>query len=78
MVPDFKTRAPQDLKPLAQISTTLKIHGIMANATGNLALINDQVYQEGDEVDGAKIIKIDLNSITVNINGTDKTIAVKD
>jgi len=99
IVPDFKTKTADELKPLAQITVnapatspaaataagtvnappaeTLKIHGIMADAKGNLALINDQVYQEGDEVDGAKIIKIDLNSITVNINGTDKTISVK-
>jgi len=80
-------------KPLAQITinpqatkiansakpapTTLDIHGIMANATGNLVLINDQVYQEGDEIDGAKIIKINLNSITINNNGTEQTIFVK-
>jgi hypothetical protein len=95
--PAFKTKAPEDLKPLARITInppadtatatttaqapaapmTLNIHGIMSNASGNLALINDQVYQEGDEVDGAKIIKINLNSITVNINGIEKTILVK-
>lgn len=61
----------------SQAPITLDVHGIMANTTGNLALINDQVYQEGDSVGGAKIIKIDLNSITVNINGTDETIHVK-
>jgi hypothetical protein len=62
-------------KPPAPV--TLNIHGIMANATGNLVLINDQVYQEGDVVDGAKIVKINLNSITVINNGTEQTIPVK-
>jgi hypothetical protein len=100
-IPDFKTKRPEDLKPLVKISipppvtppavnttqaaptaappppATLNVHGIMSDSKGNLALINDQVYQAGDEVDGAKIIKIDLNSITVNINGEEKTIFVK-
>lgn len=91
-LPDFKTRSPADLKPLAQLTInpstitpstqaatplTLNIHGIMSNARGNLALINDHVYQEGDDIDGAKIVKINLDSIMVNINGTEKTILVK-
>ncbi len=81
--PAFKTMAPEDLKPLAQITTkspapvTLNIHGIMSNGTRNLVLINDQVYQEGDEVDGTKIVKINLNSITVDNNGIEQTILVK-
>jgi len=84
--PAFKTKAQADLKPLAQLTITptktsspitLNIHGIMANATGNLALINDQVYQEGDEVDGAKIIKINLDSIIVDVNGSQQTVYVK-
>jgi len=88
----FKAKAPDKLKPLAQFTInppasskitkppapiTLNIHGIMSNDTGNLVLINDQVYQEGDAVDGAKIVKINLDSITVNINGAEKTIFVK-
>jgi hypothetical protein len=85
-VPAFKTMAPQDLKPLARLTVnsaqssspvTLNIHGIMANGTGNLVLINDEVYQEGDEVNGAKIVKINLDSITVNIDGAEKTIFVR-
>jgi hypothetical protein len=100
-LPDFKNRAPEDLKPLAQLTInppmevssgttnpssplkppapiTLNVHGIMSDTKGgNLALINDQVYQEGDEVEGAKIVKIDLDSITVIINGTEQTIRVK-
>jgi hypothetical protein len=66
---------PNKTKPTAPI--TLDIHGIMSNGSGNLVLINDQVYQEGDEVDGAKITKIDLDSITVVNNGVEQTIPVK-
>ncbi len=95
--PEFKTRKPEDLKPLAKITIappaavnspaaantakspaglTLDIHGVMANASGNLVLINDQVYQEGDEVDGAKIVKINLDSVTILNNGKEETIRV--
>ena len=63
------------IKPPAP--TTLSVHGIMSGSTGNLVLIDDQVYQEGDEVDGAKIIKIDLDSITVILNGQEQKIRVK-
>jgi hypothetical protein len=85
-IPDFKTKTPEELKPLAKLTInasktsspmTLNIHGIMANGGSNLVLINDQVYQEGDEVDGAKIIKINLDSITVNVDGAEQTIFVK-
>ena len=62
-------------KPAAPV--TLDIHGIMSNDSGNLVLINDQVYQEGDEVDGAKITKINLDSITIINNGVEQTILVK-
>jgi len=111
-LPSFKTRAVEDLKPLAKITLTppnpsaaasqvtspaspsvntagatisqdisapitLNIHGVMSNGPTNLALINDQVYQEGDEIDGIKIAKINLKSITVIDNGKEKTIPVK-
>jgi hypothetical protein len=56
---------------------TLNVQGVMANATGNVVLINDQVYQEGDEVDGIKIIKIELNHISVIKNGKQIDIPVK-
>ena len=88
----FANKAPGDLKALAQLTINpsagskmanppapiiLNIHGVMSNGSNNLVLINDQVYQEGDEVDGAKIVKINLNSITVINNGVEQTIPVK-
>lgn len=91
ILPDFKSRAPEDLKPLAQLTVsvpaasttaktpaplTLNIHGVMANDSGNLVLINDRVYQEGDTVEGAKIVKIDLDSVTIINDGKEETISV--
>ena len=55
----------------------MDVHGIMSKGNSNLVLINDQVYQEGDEVEGAKIVKINLDSITILNNGAEETIHVK-
>jgi len=63
------------LKP--NVPQTLNIHGVMSNGPNNLVLINDQVYQEGDDVDGVKIVKISLDSITVINNGKEEKIRVK-
>ncbi len=91
--PNDKPAGPVELKSLAQLTitpeksknstagkpapVTFNIHGIMANGTGNLALINDQVYEAGDMIDGAKITKINLDSITIINNGEEQTIPVK-
>ena len=83
---DLKPMAQITIPPAESDSTaasqaaapvTLNIHGVMANGSSVLVLINDQVYQEGDTVDGARILKINLNSITVDINGNEQTIPVK-
>jgi len=95
ILPDFKTVAPQVLKPMAQLTintpaatstgsapapapVTMNIHGVMANGSGkNLVLIDDSVYQEGDEVAGARIIRINLDSIEIFNNGKIDVIRVK-
>ncbi len=64
----------QEIKPLAPLM--LSIHGVMANGSANIALINNQVYQEGDTVQGVKILKISLNEIIVLNNGKEQSIAV--
>lgn len=74
IIKQAKTSLPNAAPPPEPI--TLKIHGIMSNASGNLALINNQVYQEGDKIDGITIIKINLNSIKISANGKEKTIPV--
>lgn len=63
---------PAETKP-----QTLNIHGVMSNGSQNVVLIDDQVYQEGDEVDGIKILKINLDSITILNNGQEQSIRVK-
>lgn len=60
-----------------EVPVTLNVHGVMSNGSSNAVLIDDQVYQEGDNVDGIKIVKINLNSIEVINNGKEETIRVK-
>ncbi len=85
---DIKAKQPEQLKPMAQLTITptgestqqtppLNIHGIMANASGNLVLINNNVYQEGDVINGVTILKINLDSITISNNGKEETIFMK-
>jgi len=63
--------------PVENKPQTLNIHGVMSNGSQNVVLIDDQVYQEGDEVDGIKILKINLDSITILNNGQEQKIKVK-
>jgi hypothetical protein len=77
-----KIATPANLPTVASIPPlttpeTLNIHGVMSNGSSNVVLINDQVYQAGDEVDGVKIIKVDLDYITINNNGQEEKIQVK-
>jgi type II secretory pathway component PulC len=73
----LKTPLPTNSRANANATETLNIHGVMANGSKNLVLINDQVYQDGDEVDGIKIVKINLDHITVINNGEEEQISVK-
>jgi len=91
-LPVLKSPTSQEPKPLAQLTVpspaasdttqprtplTLNIQGVMAaDDHDNLVLINDQVYREGDEINGAKITKINLSAITIINNGKEETISV--
>ena len=55
---------------------TLAVQGIMAQGTSNIALINNRIYEEGSEINGMKIVKINLNNLVVTQNGQEKTISM--
>lgn len=66
-------------KPAAAPSSSrsrIIVNGIMARGKQNLALIDGQVYEQGEEVDGVKIIKINPNSIVVLEDGVERTVKV--
>lgn len=68
--------APAAAKSSANPPSRLSINGVMTHGTQNLVLIDGQVYEEGEEVDGVKIIKITSKGATVLENGTERFIKV--
>lgn len=65
VVPQEEVRLPPPPPP------ALRIRGIVwGGVTGPKALINDQVYGIGNEVDGVTILSIDHHGVTVDYLGT--------
>jgi hypothetical protein len=52
------------------------INGTMTRGEQNLALIDGQIYEEGDEVAGVKLIKITPKGVTILENGEERTVKV--
>ena len=72
--------APQPVPPSApkpQDPHAFNIQGIMSDQRGNVALINDKIYAEGDAIDNGKIVRISLDSIVISRDGQEEIIAVK-
>ncbi len=63
-------------EPKPEHADTLNIHGIMSDPKGNVVLIDNGIYAEGDEVNGVKIIKISLDGIVILKDGKEETIRV--
>ena len=63
-------------KPSANSQSRIIINGIMTRGQQNLALIDGQIYEEGEEVDGVKIIKITTKGATVLENGVEHSVKV--
>ena len=53
------------------------IQGIMTNNGSTVALINGKIYEQGDDIGGAKITNIGADTITISRNGTEETIPVR-
>ena len=67
--------------PMAKTSakttqSRLIINGTMTRGEQNLALIDGQIYEEGDVVDGIKLIKITPKGVTILENGEEHTVKV--
>ena len=58
-------------------ATTVTVGGIMTNGNQKVALINNKVYAEGDEINGMKILKISFDEVTVTDHGEEKSFRVK-
>ncbi len=58
-------------------STTLNIQGVMDGGKSKVALINDKIYEEGDEISGVKILSISVDAITILKDGKEEKIVVR-
>ena len=63
--------------PASNAPIVLNIQGVMENNGRTVALIDDKIYEAGDEIAGIKILSIDVEAITVLRNGTEETIRVR-
>jgi len=48
---------------------TLRLGGIFKDSSGSEAIINNRIYRVGDTVEGAKLIKISDETVTIELNG---------
>ncbi len=61
----------------SQASVILNVQGTMTNNGSTVALINDKIYEVGEEINGMKISAITANTITVERNGRTETLPIK-
>lgn len=73
----FPSDSPEDADPLVYTDSVehasverepapeMKLMGIISGRRGNLAIINDQIWQEGDQISGGKIIRIKDTKIMI-------------
>ncbi len=63
-------------KTSSRANRKIAVSGIMSQGETNVALIDGQVYEAGETVNGAKIIQINPNNIMVEENGEQRTVKV--
>jgi hypothetical protein len=63
------TSRPKQTAPPAVIIPGFRLSGIVYNAKQSVAVINGQMVGEGDEVDNARVQRIDQNKVTIIYNG---------
>jgi type II secretory pathway component PulC len=74
----------KDIAPMASPAplptappSPFSLQGIMASGNHNVALINNSVYEEGNLIEGRKILKITLNAVTLEYNGKQEELTLK-
>jgi hypothetical protein len=68
--------APASKPSSSKNQSRIIINGTMTRGEQNLALIDGQIYEEGDEVDGVKLIKITPKGVTILENGEEHVVKV--
>ncbi len=65
-----------DKTPRTQSPSRLIINGILTQGEKNLVLIDGQIYEEGDTVDGVKILKVTPKGVNILENGEERFLKV--
>jgi type II secretory pathway component PulC len=65
-----ETTSGVSAKPKEQPKPALVLNGIFSSGEEGYALINNQIVKVGDVVDGAKVARIDLDGVQLEINGS--------
>ncbi len=52
----------------------LKVGAIMTGVASPSAFVNNRLIREGDEIDGARVVKIQSTSVVFHFNGQDFTV----
>lgn len=66
--PPKKSKAAQrnpDTAGSSRAMPHLLLNGIVLSEDGNIAMINDQICKAGDEIEGAKIVRITSSQVTL-------------
>lgn len=72
-------REPSGLQLLRTAQRDLRLNGIVRGGPGKaLALINDQVVEEGDQIEGARLVRIDPDSVHLEENGRARTLILEE
>ncbi len=70
------TPVVQPSLPVAENAPEWKLGGIMYGDGEPTAVINGKIVTRGDEINGAKILKIGPKSVTIEIDGEAKTVSI--
>lgn len=70
---------PGGLQLLRTAQRDLNLNGIVRGGSGkSLALINDEVVEEGGSIRGARLVRVDPDSVELEENGRTRTLKLED
>ena len=56
-------RAPASNGPAGEARRSFELSGVLLSSSRRIAVINGELYREGDTVDGARVVRIDPRSV---------------
>lgn len=68
-------RSPASSGPASEARRILELNGVLVSSNRRIAVINGDLYREGDTVNGALVVRIDPRS--VHLKRGDQTVVVE-